>query len=120
MRARLDLRLVALADPQRQNFRAKSHRTIWQTILRIGGTVILSMLLAYVTEVLTDFSTALTAAMPGQHVADLVVAVPPPPNELSSLRDKILVAFAVDSTCYLVLILGLSALVRKSRNKPGN
>jgi hypothetical protein len=113
--------LVALADPQRKSFRAKSHRTIWQNILRLGGTVILSMLLAYVTEVLIyHFSTALTAAMPGQYIADLVVVAPPSPNELSSLGDKILVAFAVDSTCYLILILGLSALVRKSRNKPGN
>jgi hypothetical protein len=93
---------------------------MWQKIPRIGGTVILSMLLAYVTEVLIGFSTALTFAMPGQYIADRVIPVPPPPNQLSTLGDSILLAFAIDSTCYLVLILGLSALVRKYRNKPGN
>jgi hypothetical protein len=102
----------------KKDIREPNQRTIWQKVLRIGGTVILSMLLAYVTEVLIyHFSTALTSAMPGQYIAHLVVAVPSPPNELSSLGDKILVAFAVDSTCYLILILGLSAIARDLRNK---
>lgn len=103
----------------KKDIREPNQRTIWQKVRRIGGTVILSMLLAYVTEVLIGhFSTALTFAMPGQYIADRVVAVPPPPNQLSTLGDSILLAFAIDSTCYLILILGLSAITRKLRDKP--
>jgi hypothetical protein len=92
----------------------------WRTVLRFAAAVILSMLLAYVTEVFVgQYSTTLTFAMPGRYIADRVVPVPPPPNQLSTLGEKILLAFAVDSACYLVLILGLSATVRKSRDKPG-
>jgi hypothetical protein len=44
---------------------------IWRKILRIAVAVILSMLLAYLTEVFTrNYSTTLTFAMPGQYVAD--------------------------------------------------
>jgi hypothetical protein len=94
---------------------------IWKQVLRIAVAVLLSMLLAYLTEVfIRNYSTTLTFAMPGQYVADRVVPVPPPPNELSTIGETIVVAFAVDSACYLVLILGLSAIVGKSRDKPGN
>jgi hypothetical protein len=79
------------------------------------------MLLAYLTEVfIRNYSTTLTFAMPGQYVADRVVPVPPPPNQLSTIGEKILVAFAVDSACYFILISGLSAITRKLRNKPEN
>jgi hypothetical protein len=92
----------------------------WRKLLRIVGTVILSMLLAYLTEVfIRHYSTTLTFAMPGQYVADRVVPVPPPPNELSTIGEKIVVAFAVDSACYFVLISALFAITRKLRNKLG-
>jgi hypothetical protein len=91
---------------------------IWKKVLRIALAVILSMLLAYLSEIFMDhYPTTLT---PGEYIARREVPVPPPPNELSALGEKIVLAFAVDSACYLVVILGLSAIVRKSRDKPGN
>jgi hypothetical protein len=111
--------LVDLADPQRKSFRAKSHRTIWQNILRIGGTVILSMFVAYVTEVFVRQYRP-TLALPGDYIADHVVPVSPPPNQLSTLGEALLVAFAVDSACYLVVISGLFLIIGKLRDKPGN
>lgn len=90
----------------------------WKKILRIVGTVILSMLLAYLSEIFMDhYPTTLT---PGEYIARREVPVPPPPNELSALGEKIVVAFAVDSACYFVLISGLFAITRKLRNKPDN
>jgi hypothetical protein len=110
-----------LADLQEKSYRELNHRMIWQKVLRFGVAVVVAMFLAYLTEVFVrHYSTTLTFAMPGQYVADRVVPVPPPPNEFSTIGEKLLVAFAVDSACYLVLILGLSAIVRKSRDKPGN
>jgi hypothetical protein len=94
---------------------------IWRKILRIAVAAILSMLLAYFTEVfIRNYSTILTFAMPGQYVADRVVPVPPRPNELSTIGETILVAFAVDSACYFVLILALSVITRKFLSKPDN
>jgi hypothetical protein len=111
--------LVDLADPQRKSFRAKSHRTIWQNILRIGGTVILSMFLAYVTEVYARHYWA-TWSLPGDYIADHIVPGSPPPNEFASLGKTLIVAFAVDSACYLIVISGLFLIIGKLRNKPGN
>jgi hypothetical protein len=92
---------------------------IWKKVLRIALAVLLSMLLAYITEVLVSHNST-TLTLPGDYIAYHVVPVPPRPNELSTIGETILVAFAVDSACYLVVILGLSAIVRKSRDKPGN
>ena len=89
---------------------------IWRKVLRIAIVVILSMALAYLTEL----SMSHYPATPGEYVAQREVPVPPPPNEFSTLGEKILFAFAVDSACYLVLILGVSAIVRGSRGKAGN
>ena len=90
----------------------------WRKFLRIVGTVILSMLLAYLSEIFMDhYPTTLT---PGEYIARREVPVPPRPNELSALGEKIVLAFAVDSACYFVLILALSVITRKVRNKPGN
>jgi hypothetical protein len=113
------LSLVVSADPLGEVIRELNHRMTKRKVLRFAAAVILSMFLAYVTEVLTGhYSTTLTFAMPGQYIPDRVVPVPPPPNELSTLGESILLAFAVDSACYLVLILGLLAIARKPRDKP--
>jgi hypothetical protein len=76
------------------------------------------MFLAYMSERFMDHYP--TIQTPGEYIAQREVPVPPPPNQLSTLGEKILLAFAVDSACYLVLILGLSAIARNSRDKPGN
>jgi hypothetical protein len=91
---------------------------IWQKVLRFGVAVVVAMFLAYMSERFMDHYP--TIQTPGEYIAQREVPVPPPPNQLSTLGEKILLAFAVDSACYLVLILGLSAIARNSRDKPGN
>jgi hypothetical protein len=86
--------------------------------IRTALTVLLSMLLAYVSELFMDRYPAIQT--PGEHIAQREVPVPPPPNQLSTLGEKILLAFAVDSACYLVLISGLSAIIRNLRDKPNH
>jgi hypothetical protein len=92
---------------------------IWKKGLRIAVAVLLSMFLAYLTEVFVRHNST-TLTLPGDYIAYRVVPVSPPPNELSTIGETIVVAFAVDSVCYLVLISGLSVITRKVRNKPGN
>jgi hypothetical protein len=90
----------------RKVIRELNHRVTSRKVLRLAAAVILSMFLAYVTEVfIRQYSTTLTFAMPGQYIADHVVPVPPPPNQLSTLGETLLLAFAVDSACYLLFIL---------------
>jgi hypothetical protein len=91
---------------------------IWQKVLRFGVAVVVAMFLAYMSERFMDHYP--TIQTPGEYIAQREVPVPPPPNQLSTLGEKILLAFAVDSACYLVLILGLSAIARNSPDKPGN
>jgi hypothetical protein len=92
---------------------------MWKKGLRIAVAVLLSMLLAYLTEVFVRHNST-TLTLPGDYIAYRVVPVPPPPNELSTIGETILVAFAVDSACYFVLISALSEIARKLRNKPDN
>jgi hypothetical protein len=57
--------------PMKKDIRELNQRTIWQKVLRIGGAVILSMFLAYVTEVFArQYWTTLT---PGDYGADRIV-----------------------------------------------
>ena len=77
------------------------------------------MFLAYVTEVFMRQYQP-TLASPGDYVAGHVVPGSPPPNEFASLGKTLIVAFAVDSACYLIVISGLFLIIGKLRNKPGN
>jgi hypothetical protein len=88
-----------------------------QKVLRIGGAVILSMFLPYITEFLIRQYWWATVTSPGMYIAQREIPVPPRPHELSTLGETILAAFAVDSACYLILILGLSAIGRQLRDK---
>jgi hypothetical protein len=91
---------------------------VWRKVPRFGVAVVVALFLAYLSERVMDHYP--TIQTPGEYIAQREVPVPPPPHQLSTLGVKILLAFAVDSACYLVLILSLSSIVRKSRNKPGN
>jgi hypothetical protein len=73
------------------------------------------MPLAYVTERVADNYPAET---PGMSAARHLVSIPPPPNELSALGKKILVAFAVDSVLYFVVICGLLVAFGKISQRP--
>jgi hypothetical protein len=93
------------------------HRANVTNVLRIVATVLLSILLAYASEAWIDHYT-MTVDTPGEYIAHRVVSVPPPPNQLATLGESILVAFAVDSACYFALISGLFFMVGKLRDKP--
>jgi hypothetical protein len=91
---------------------------IWLKLLRIAVAILVSMFLAYVTELLIrQYSTTFT---PGMFIAQNIVPIPPKPNELSTLGTKILLAFVLDSLCYLILISSLFVITRKLWNGPGN
>jgi hypothetical protein len=113
------IRTGYLADVQGKVIRELNHRVTWRKVLRFAAAVILSMFWAYVTEVfIGQYSTTLTFAMPGQYIADRVVPLRPPPNQLSTPGETLLLAFAVDSARYLVLILGLSATCQRRCKNP--
>jgi hypothetical protein len=87
-------------------------------VLRFAAAAILAMFLAYLSERFMDHYP--TIQTPGEYIAQRVVPVPPPPNQLSTLGESILLAFAVDSACYFGLIWGLSAIARKLLGKPAS
>jgi hypothetical protein len=89
---------------------------IWRKVLRFAVALVVAMFLAYLSERFMDHYP--TIQTPGEYIVQRAVPVPPSPNQLSTLGAKILMAFAVDSACYLVLILSLLAVAR--RDKSGN
>jgi hypothetical protein len=93
-----------------------NHRMTGRKVLCFAAAAVLAMFLAYLSERFMDHYP--TIQTPGEYIAQRAVPVPPSPNELSTLGPKILLAFAIDSACYFVLIWGVSAITRKFRNKP--
>jgi hypothetical protein len=92
-----------------------------RTWRRVAFILFLSVLLAYFSEFfIRQYSPNLLSVLPGKYISDRTVPVPPPPNQLANLGDRLLVTFAVDSLCYFILISGLYALTHSylQRQKP--
>ncbi len=87
--------------------------TIRVKVLHVVAAAVLSMLSAYVTERVVDYYPIET---PGMFAARQVVPIRPPPNELSTMGESIVVAFAVDSALYFVVICAL--FVISGKNSP--
>lgn len=93
-------------------FRPKSK--LLKVLSLVSAYLLVSLLLTIVSQFVA-YQYFVNIETPGMFVARHLVSTPPPPNQLSTLGESIIVSWIVDVAFYLAMIVSLFSVIRRYR-----